>query len=579
MTADDVETLTSAYQYLRKVENHIQQYQDKQTHDLPTDPTVQAILAYSMGEADWRSFKQHLDDVRQHVHAIFDTIFSLADDEKNEEKSTLLWTGNADDDLLHTYLNSYGFADCNSILLSLKSFKKSPSISRLSTKGFGVLNRLMPSVIEALQDIDNQDETIKRILTLFESVAGRNVYLSLLAENSGALNQFVTLVSASPWISEYLALYPVLFDELLDARSLYDPLQKAELAKQLAEELASVDQQDLEELMIKLRQFKHLNVLRVAAADIMGAIPLMVVSDYLTYIAEVILEQVIDQAWNILTEKHGSPPNTNSSTKGFAILGLGKLGGCELGYGSDLDMIFLYDSHDVHAMTDGKKPLSSTQFYVRLGLKIKLILDTKMLSGILYEADLRLRPSGNSGLLATYIKSYESYLKNDAWTWEHQALVRGRFIAGDSILQDQFEQIRHTILALPRKINDLKVEVREMREKMRESLAPKKNTVFHLKQSKGGIADIEFIVQFAVLANASTNKGLVTYTDNTRLLEELIHDGFLSKDDAEMLKSAYCQYRDYGHKLVLQGKNLEISSDHFVAIRDQVSQLWHKLMD
>ena len=578
MSTEDVKTLTSAYQYLRKVENHIQQYQDKQTHDLPTEPKVQAILAYSMGYAEWTPFKQYLDGIRNKVHAIFDTVFSLSDNEQEQKKSNEIWSGSTDDNLLLDYLSRYGFTDCNTTLSSIQSFKKTPSVSRLSTKGMGVLDRLIPSVVEALQGTDNQDQTIKRILTLFESVAGRNVYLSLLAENADALKQFIILVSASPWISEYLALYPILFDELLDARSLYEPLQKEDLVKQLAEELKTVGQQDVEELMIKLRQFKHVNVLKVAAADIMGAIPLMVVSDYLTYIAEVILEQVIDRAWAMLTDKHGCPPNTNQSTKGFAILGLGKLGGFELGYGSDLDMVFLYDGHDVNTMTEGKKPLSCTQFYVRLGLKIRLILETKMLSGMVYEVDLRLRPSGNSGLLVTYVKSYESYLKNEAWTWEHQALVRGRFIAGDTHLQQQFNHIRQTILTLPRKFNELKIEVREMREKMRESLAPKKNTVFHIKHSKGGIADIEFIVQFAVLAKASENDNLVAYTDNTRLLDELALDGFLSKDDAEILKSAYCQYRDTGHKLVLQGKNLEISTDEFVETRDQVSQLWHQLM-
>ena len=579
MSKSDVESLRSAYLFLRRVENHIQQYQDKQTHDLPSDSIVKSILAHSMGYSDWLLFKHDLDKIRKGVHAIFDDVFSLSEHEKGYQKSHLIWQGGIDDELILEYLGEYGFVHCDDTLSFIHNFKKAASVLRMSAKGAGVLNRLMPCVIETLQHSENQDETMWRLLVLFEAVAGRNVYLSLLAENPDALRQLITLVTASPWICEYLAMYPVLFDELLDARSLYEPLQKQDLTEQLALALEKDDKQDEEQLMIELRQFKHLSVLRVAAADIMGVIPLMVVSDYLTYIAEVILEQVIDRAWEMLIDKHGCPPDSNDSAKGFAILGLGKLGGIELGYGSDLDMVFLYDCQDGHAMTEGAKPLSCTQFYVRLGQKIRHILDTKMLSGVLYEVDLRLRPSGDSGLLVTHINSYENYLRNDAWTWEHQALVRGRFIAGDIRLQKQYQEIRYRVLALPRPLKDLKNEVREMREKMRKNLEPKEPTVFNLKHSKGGIADIEFIVQFGILANTSKNEDLATYTDNIRLLDGLTEHGFVSKDNARILKDAYCQYRDYGHRQVLQGKRAEASSDEFLETRANVERLWHDFMD
>jgi Glutamine synthetase adenylyltransferase len=191
-----------------------------------------------------------------------------------------------------------------------------------------------------MQQVDNPDETLMRILGLFEAVAGRNVYLALLSENPGALAQLIKLSSASPWICDYLSMYPVLFDELLDTRSLYEPLKKADLDRRLKVLLAHVEGQDLEQLMVVLRQFKQLNVLRVAAADIMGAIPLMVVSDYLTYIAESIVSHVVERAWLMLADKHGVPPGTDSASTGFAVLGFGKLGGIELGYGSDLDLVF-----------------------------------------------------------------------------------------------------------------------------------------------------------------------------------------------------------------------------------------------
>ena len=437
----------------------------------------------------------------------------------------------------------------------------------------------MPQLIEAMQQVDNPDETLKRLLGLFEAVAGRNVYLSLLAENPDALAQLLRLSSASPWICDYLSRYPVLFDELLDTRTLFEPLKKEVLDEQLGTLLANIEVQDLEQLMIVLRQFKHTNMLRVAAADIMGAIPVMVVSDYLTYIAESIVAHVVDRAWLMLTEKHGKPPDSDNTAKGFAVLGFGKLGGIELGYGSDLDMVFLYDCQDGNALTDGEKPVSCAQFYGRLGLKVRHILDTKLLSGVLYEVDMRLRPSGDSGLLVTHINVYEDYLKNQAWTWEHQALVRGRFIAGDLRLKAQYEAIRRRILSLPRDSALLKTDVREMREKMRDALATKESNKFDLKQSKGGIADIEFIVQFGVLARAAKNAALTTYTDNVRLLEGLQEDGFMSKTEAETLKAAYCTYRDTGHKLVLQGERALINEAEVVELSKQVEQIWHDFME
>ncbi len=575
----DADQLKQSYCFLRRVENHIQQYQDRQTHDLPADPSVQQILAYSMDYADWISFKQDLDKVRTQVHEVFDQVFSLSKQDSANQHSQNIWDCVADDAELMDDLKEFGIQETDKILAAIKAFKNSAAVRRLTTKGAGVLDRLMPQLIEAMQQVDNPDETLTRILGLFEAVAGRNVYLSLLSENPDALSQLIKLSSASPWICDYLSLYPVLFDELLDIRSLYEPLKKADLDEQLKVLLAQIEVQDLEQLMVVLRQFKQLNVLRVAAADIMGVIPVMVVSDYLTYIAESIVSHVVERAWQMLTDKHGFPPDTDNVATGFAVIGFGKLGGIELGYGSDLDLVFLYDCRDNNAMTNGDKPISCAQFYGRLGQRVRHILDTKMLSGVLYEVDMRLRPNGDSGLLVSHINGYEDYLKNQAWTWEHQALVRGRFIAGDPQLKAQYEAIRSRILSLPRDTATLKKEVREMREKMRGALAAKDKNKFDLKQSKGGIADIEFIVQFGVLDQAAKNAALTTYTDNVRLLDGLQEQGFISKADAETLKTAYCAYRDYGHKLVLQGDRAVIDEAEVAGMSAQVGQIWHDYME
>ncbi|MDP3876142.1 MAG: bifunctional [glutamate--ammonia ligase]-adenylyl-L-tyrosine phosphorylase/[glutamate--ammonia-ligase] adenylyltransferase [Methylobacter sp.] len=581
LTQHDAEQLQQSYRFLRRVENHIQQYQDRQTHDLPTGDLARQSLAYSLDYADWADFKQHLDKVRKQVHEVFEQVFSLSKAETspralNTEK---IWMAVADDAELFEHLSDCGIDKADAVLAALKAFKNSVAVKRLTSKGAGVLDRLIPQLIAAMNSVDNAGETLLRILGLFEAVAGRNVYLALLAENPGALAQLIKLSSASPWICAYLAQYPVLFDELLDTRSLYEPLKKADLDVQLKALLASVEIQDLEQLMVVLRQFKQLNVLRVAAADIMGAIPLMVVSDYLTYIAESIVDHVVERAWLMLTEKHGLPPATDNASINFAVIGFGKLGGIELGYGSDLDLVFLYDCPDGHAMTGGIKPIACAQFYGRLGLKVRHILDTKMLSGVLYEVDMRLRPNGDSGLLVCHINAYEEYLKNQAWTWELQALVRGRFIAGDAQLKAQYEAIRSRILSLPRETETLKTEVREMREKMREALATTAKDTFDLKQSKGGIADIEFIVQFGVLDQASLNPALTTYTDNVRLLEGLQAQGFISAADALTLKTAYCSYRDFGHKQVLQGDKAVIAESEVAKISAEVERIWREYME
>ena len=584
LTPNDAEQLQQSYCFLRRVENHIQQYQDQQCHDLPTDPSVQLILAYSLDYPGWAEFKLALDHTRAQVDAVFNQVFSLARQDNSNHNSRKIWAGVADDAELTGYLTDCALSDPVMLLAALKNLKNSAAIRRLTSKGAAVLDRLMPQLIDAVRAVDNPDETLLRILGLLEAVAGRNVYLSLLSENPGALSRLIKLSSASLWICDYLARYPILFDELLDTRSLYAPLEKDQLNEQLNALLAAVPEHDLERLMVVLRQFKQLNVLRVAAADIMGIIPLMVVSDYLTAIAETIVAKVVECAWLMLVDKHGYPESPApleppGPVFGFAVIGFGKLGGIELGYGSDLDLVFLYDCKDGNAMTCGNKPISSVQFYGRLGQKVRHILDTKLLSGVLYDVDMRLRPNGDSGLLVFPINAYEDYLKNQAWTWELQALVRGRFIAGDLHLKTQYEGIRRRILSLPRDMAELKSQVAGMREKMREALSIKDKDKFDLKQSKGGIADIEFIVQFGILGQAANNEALTHYTDNVRLLEGLQEHGFIAKDQALTLKDAYCTYRDIGHKLVLQGGRGVIAQSKVSKISAQVEQIWHTYMN
>ncbi len=572
------EQLINAYGFLRRLENHIQQYQDKQTHALPEEVQSQWLLAFSLGFDDWKSFKTELDQVRHFVHTAFEDVFALDSPQNINQESRLAWIGEAGEAVLTGYLIKLGYRQPDIILEDLQKFKQATAIKRLSRRGAAILDRLMPQILENLGQVSNPEQTLKRILGLFESVAGRNVYLSLLAENPQALRQLIRLVSASPWISDYLSRYPALFDELLDTRTLYEPLDRQDLAEQLARQLSKTDIDDEEQLMIALRKFKQTHVLRVAAADIMGVIPLMVVSDYLTCIAETILQQTLHHAWRLLAKKYGVPKDNPQPGAGFGILGFGKLGGLELGYGSDLDMVFLYDCSDGQALTDGNKAISCAQFYARLGQKIRHLLQTKMLCGQLYEVDMRLRPSGNAGLLVTHVCVYEDYLRNNAWTWEHQALLRARFITGDKNIETAFIPIRRNILCLPRDNGQLKREVREMREKMRSHLDVQNPDKFNLKQSKGGIADIEFIVQFKVLAHAWEKPELINHTDNIHLLDSLKSHGFISDTMAQTLKQAYCSYRDRVHRETLQGNPAIVAAGDYSEQRAQVEQIWREIM-
>ena len=576
---DTVTELQQCYCFLRRVENHLQQYQDKQTHDLPRSDNERLILAYSMGFAHWQSFHSRLDAVRAQVQSVFDQVFSISQQEMVVQEADSIWLGEAEDAVLLAQLEKMGYRQPGKTQALLQAFRNSAALKRLTAKGAAVVDKLMPQLLESVARLENPDQTLQRLLALLEAVAGRNVYLALLAENPGALAQLINLSSASPWICDYLARYPVLFDELLDTRSLYEPLNKQSLEWQLRQQLRDCDGHDSEQVMILLRQFKHVNVLRVAAADIMDVIPITVVSDYLTCIAEVILVEVVRLAWGMLAEKHGVPPGVaKGQVEKFGILGFGKLGGLELGYGSDVDLVFLYDCTDGNSMTDGAKAISTGQFYGRLGQKIIHILNTRMLSGILYEVDMRLRPSGKSGLLASHVNAYRNYMEKEAWTWEHQALIRGRFVAGDPEIGQSFEATRRCILGRKRDVEKLKGEVREMREKMRDNLAIREKGLFDLKQSPGGIADIEFIVQFSVLALASENEKLLAYTDNIRLIDTLQEIGFFSLETASILKRAYCAYRDRVHAEVLQGNPAVVAAEEFREMRSQIETIWQHVM-
>ncbi|MGH8559040.1 MAG: bifunctional [glutamate--ammonia ligase]-adenylyl-L-tyrosine phosphorylase/[glutamate--ammonia-ligase] adenylyltransferase [Methylococcales bacterium] len=569
-----IEKLQKGYEFLRKVENRLQEYADAQVHDLPEREADRRRIAYALGFEDWNRAKSQIDRVRAQVQDIFEQVFVSPQADTGHGDAEMVWARIGNSEHLSRLLDRIGYREASNALAIVDAFRHALAIRKLSAAGVSDLDRLMPLLLGAVGQTPNPEAVLKKILSLVESIASRKAYLALLVENPLALSQLVKLADASSWIVGFIARHPILLDELLDPRALYAPLSGQALLKEIDRRLAVIAGDDLESRMAELREFKQAHGLRVAAADIAGAIPVSIVSDYLTEIAEVVLDKVLCLAWRLVAEKHGTPPDADrEQLSGFAIIGYGKLGGRELGYNSDLDLIFLYADANAENRTNGGRPIDCVQFYAKVGQRVINLLDTKMLAGVLYEVDMRLRPSGNSGFLVSRIEAFEQYQLNRAWTWEHQALVRARFIAGDVSLGKRFTEVRAKVLARPRDWPVLKKDVREMRQKMRENLASRENGVFDLKQGTGGIVDIEFIVQLGVLLHAHKNRHLLQFSDSVRLLDILPETGFLSPEEAEILKSAYFEYRNLGHRAALQERPALIPDDDLIEIRARVEQI------
>ncbi|QFU74210.1 bifunctional [glutamate--ammonia ligase]-adenylyl-L-tyrosine phosphorylase/[glutamate--ammonia-ligase] adenylyltransferase [Halioglobus maricola] len=573
LPAEAVEELRTAYLFLRDSEHAIQGYQDKQTQELPGDEMARIAMAEIMGFERWETYLQALDEQRATVSRHFNALIAVPEDEQpSTESDDGLWG----EDLNEAALAELGYRQLDATLGALGEFWSSKRVSAAQAEGRERLDVFMPQLIRCCADTDDPDLALTRVLPLVVSVVRRSAYLALLLENPPALRELAVLCGASPWIAEQMAKQPVLLDEFLDRASLYNAPDKDELQNQLQQQVARLNADDLEAQMNALRYFKAAQVLRVAASELSGRLPVMKVSDNLTWIAEVILEHVIAVAWADLSHKYGEPKR-ESDGYGFAIYGYGKLGGLELGYGSDLDLVFVCDAAR-QGSTSGERNIDNAVFYTRLGQRIIHILETRMSLGQLYEVDMRLRPDGNSGSLVPSVDAFAKYQKNSAWTWEHQALVRARFVAGDPEAAAKVDMVRREILCLPRDAAELGVEVVKMRRKMRDHLLPSElEGEFHLKQGSGGIVDIEFMVQYAVLAWAAQHPDLATWPDNVRILEVLGREGLFSSEDSAALTEAYLQYRGRSHQLALQQRPGVTGAAYFHEQRQRVERRWQTL--
>ena len=579
--------LTRAYEFLRNTEHRLQEFSDQQTHEIPEDSVARRRLAASMGFPDAESFARDLEKHRGIVHYHFNQLLGPKDSEhiddqgeKIESGLQAVWQDIIEDEQGRKVLADAGFENPDRVARLLDDLRDDPETRLLSSHGRNRLDKLMPIMLEVIGRSEQPLVVVSRILDLIKAIERRTNYLALLLENRIAIVHLVKLTAASPWVVSFLARHPVLLDELLDPRTLYLPPEKSDLEEEIRKKFDLISSVDFEAKIQELCIFKQANVLRVAAADVTRAIPLMRTSDHLTEIAETVLNEVVDLSWEHLAQRHGTPEcqlDDESIGRGFAVIAYGKLGGFELGYDSDLDLVFLHAG--IQGQTrGGKYPIDNTQFFARLGQRVVHILTAHTAAGMLYQPDMRLRPSGSSGILVSHIQGFKEYQMNKAWTWEHQAIIKARPISGDIQMAKRFEQVRNQVLTRPRIMSKLQEEVVDMRKRMRRELSNHEPELFDLKQDTGGIVDIEFLVQYLVLLNSSEYNELTRWTDNVRLLETLNKTGIIEDPIARLLKEAYLTYRGAVHQLSLQEKPSKVPENKFRSLRKKIEKIWDDFM-
>lgn len=578
-----VEQLRIAYAFLRRLENRLQMLNEEQTHALPQDELARRRIVCAMHMGDWQelldAYRAHTGEVAKQFSATF-TAPEAAPTE-NDSPGALVWSGDLPDEAAAQHLHASGYQDTEAVVERLRTLRDSFSYKSLSQMARERFDRLMPGVLRACASAANADETLHRTLGLLQQIAGRSAYLVLLYEHPQALEQLIKLFSASPWLAQFVSQHPILLDELLDPRSLYQLPGRSALAAELAELTAQIEPDDQEDYLDRLRQFKHINMLRIAAVDITGEIGVAAVSERLTFLAELILQNVYATVWRQLAERHGEPAceiDGEPYRPQLAIIAYGKLGGIELGYGSDLDLVFLHDSRGEKQMTDGKQPVDNGTFFTRLGQKLIHYLATRTAAGVLYEIDTRLRPNGNSGLLVSSLAAFEKYQREEAWTWEHQALVRARPVVTSDYLAQCFDTIRTGVLCRQRDRAQLRDDIVQMRERMRAE--HRDDTPAGLcKHGAGGITDIEFMVQYMVLAAAFDHPDLLANTDNQRLLETLSSQGLLVTEDAQTLGDTYPQLRAQAHRAALGEEPDARTMQHIAEMQAAVMDVWRRTMN
>jgi glutamate-ammonia-ligase adenylyltransferase len=580
-----VADLGAAYAYLRKLENRLQMFADAQTHRLPKDADARARIARAMGVADWSSLVRELEAHRERVSAHFKMVIFSAKAEADPAVARIdlgqYWQPGAEQPPLAKALAVGGFTPGAEAARLLVELRESSLVRRLDEPGRMRLQVLLPELLADIGAGSAPLATLKRILKILEAIGQRSVYFALLHESAAARRRLVELCGHGDFLAEQIAAYPLLLDELIDERLLSELPERASLARDIELIVQEMSDDDPERQVEALRHFQRAAIFRIAVADLTGRLPVMKVSDRLTDVAELILERAMQLGWQQMTAQFGTPMCGQGDARRavrICAVGYGKLGGMELGYSSDLDLVFLHDSHGEQQETTGARPIDNQLFFVRAAQRIVHLLTMHSAAGRLYSVDVRLRPSGKGGLLITNIRAFAAYQEHDAWTWEHQALLHARAVAGAAPLRVEFESLRVEILRQYVRRATLQEEVRGMRERMRKELSKTKPSEFNLKQDPGGIADIEFLAQYWALNWAQQYPVVAMFSDTIRQLETLASGDLVPQSTVDVLTGAYRAYRGCAHHLALQGREAVVAAGEFVAERAAVTRIWSAAM-
>ena len=582
LAAEDADRLLRAYRFLRRLENFIQAIRDQQTHDLPEGDTDRARLCLAMGYEDWSTLQTELDQHRAAIAAQFDAVAfrERGDDTPFRQRAERAWDSDADETRWTELLQSEGCMEAARVAKVLASFV--PATRQIDAVSRERLRRFVPELLVEIMATTRPVDALRRTLGVVERILRRSAYIALLNENRSALTRLVDLCARSRYIAAQIARSPVLLDELLDPRIFSGNVTKDDLASELRQRVSLEEQGDSEAEIGSIVQFQRSTMFRVAVADFNGDLPIMKVSDALTWLAESVLDEALRITWRDMTERHGVPcyvVDGKTHEAGFGIVGYGKLGGLELSYGSDLDIVFLHDSQGSQCMTNGGNPLDNTRFFARLVRRLVLFLTTQTGSGELYEIDTRLRPDGSSGLLVSSTDAFERYQEDNAWTWEHQALLRARPVAGSEAIAAEFLRIRRDTLIGRVKRETLRDDVIGMRRRMRKQLDRSNKDRFDLKHGLGGIGDIEFLVQYLVLKYAGDDPDVIYFSDNIRQLDALVASGILASALGERLQDCYRSYRLRLHHLALDEQGPLVGFDEFGEQRKFVADAWSQWLD
>jgi glutamate-ammonia-ligase adenylyltransferase len=579
LTAADAGELRTAYRYLRRLENFIQAIRDQQTHDLPDQEVDRSRICFAMGHSDWDELLAELNRHRDAISRQFAAIALRDETGENPVRRTFrqLWRSQASELQWASEIRAAGGSDEMTLAAKIVEFAASSSTKQADAACSRRLRRFVPKLMSTILGSSRPVPALARTLAVTERILRRSAYLALLNENEQALSRLVDLCARSQYIAEQISRYPVLLDELLDPRTFSGEVTKDEIADELRLKLDVDLDADSETQMQLIAQFQRSAMFRIAVADFNDQLPIMKVSDGLTWLAELVLDEALRVAWNDMTRRHGAPcyvADGKAHRAGFGIVAYGKLGGLELSYGSDLDIVFLHDSRGEEQHTDGEKVIDNSLFFSRLVRRLVHFLTTQTGSGELYEIDTRLRPDGRSGLLVSSTEAFERYQEENAWTWEHQALLRARAVAGSQTIAQEFERVRTETLRNRVRRDQLRADVISMRQKMRKGLDRSDERLFDLKHGLGGIGDIEFLVQYLVLRDSNKHPDVMFYSDNIRQIDALVLAGVLGEAAGRKLQDVYKDYRLEAHRLVLDGKNVMCEAGHFVTERETVSALW-----